>query len=136
MKNFPSTYRKIWIAGVLAFYLAASFQFSLLEGLHFLSHLKSGCTGSGIDHSYFEHSTQSHQHHSLAVFEGSDNNTQGEQLPLENNSQHEVKKNPQLLNEQEQWGLTSTLFQKSNFFERLNFPKFFPSIPTPPPQFS
>lgn len=136
MINFSSTYRKIWVAGVLAFYLVASFQFSLLEGLHFLSHLKNGCTGDNANHSYFEHVGQAHQHQSLSVFEEIISHPSEDDSPVESNNNLEVKKNPQInpvfsylvnINRQSVY---------SNFATISKFSQFFLSIPTPPPQFS
>ncbi len=136
MQNFSSTYRKIWVAGVLLFYLVASVQFSLLEGLHFLAHLKNGCTGTGVDHSYFQHMEQGHHHNSLTVFELLIDAFPDEEMPVNNNNKQDIKKNPQLLSESPNLNAYFLSLYKIPHSKLSDPSNCYPSVPTPPPRYS
>lgn len=126
-------YRHLFVIATMGFYLVGGLQFSMLECLHFFSHLDDLSTGKFDSHSFHSHN-DSHQHNALAVLGDLIENNPSDEVPINENSDTSFKKSPQLIavSDADQIDcrkLISVIFKKLEPWDSYSS-----SIPSPPPQ--
>ena len=126
-------YRNFLAIGIMGFYLAGGLQFSMLECLHFLTHVNDLATGNYDSHSFHSHDG-SHEHLTLAALDGFDESDHNQNIPVNETSDLSAKKFPQffyILNNRPSLILRSSqlIFAKANRLNGLPL-----SIPSPPPR--
>lgn len=132
LKNIR-TYKKLYISSFLSLYLLGGFQVSMLECLHFITHIDDLVSGNYQTHDYQDHGGE-HVHAGLDLFKGIQIATPTEKVPMQNALEDLLNETPQAL-----FGQSLCLFDRFIMYRASTHSSlllaYLPlDLPVPPPR--
>ena len=118
---------------MLFFYLGGVFQFSLLEGLHFLSHLGDISHGTYHQHQYNAH-TNGHQHQALQTLDDALSSFPEQSTPVNDSFSQELRKSPQISTVLGNYDVTENNTGVCPIYCQASIREIYIQKSTPPPQ--
>ena len=126
-------YRNFFAVGFMAFYLAGGLQFSVMECLHFMSHIDEMVEGKYTKH-HFHSPNGDHLHAALTVLDTQSSDPNHENIPVSDTSDSLTKKSPQIFYPD---NTNSFCFVEKTTLEDMvvhRLDGLHPSVPSPPPR--
>jgi hypothetical protein len=132
-------YKMLILTGLLAAYLGGALQDSLLDSMHFVSHLAQEFTAE-LQHTYYNHQHQdgqahTHRHIVLEVIDDTSDKSGNDAQPQGDQQKNLKKKNPEYRSSNDPISFFPFSMAVRPIGLATILPNSFLSVPSPPPKF-